>query len=208
MTLSNLAGLTLLIAAIWLGHSMILLYFEPAMGFHELADYFDLTKVVPALGSVVWKASSTLHVAMGVALLFLQSALRNVGSERLLLAADAGLITAPFFIVVGLSGFVGQLLVELLRTDPVALDASLYGLLAVRTYTLAGAVALFGLMVLLISLRADTVAAWMRGLGIFVGLAAIVFVFFPLPVPLLFLAWSVAFGFWIRKQPPHLRGGE
>lgn len=208
MTLRNLSGIALLIAAIWLGHSVILLFLEPGMGFHELADYFDLARVVPALGSIVWFVSNTLHVAMGVALLFFQSALRQAGNKRHLLAADAGIVTAPLFVVVGMSGFVGQHLVEILRTDRAALDASLYGLLAVRTYIMTGAIALYGLMVVAISLRADNVAVWMRALGTVVGLAGIVFVLIPLPVPVLFLAWSVAFSVWNRKQAPHLPGSD
>ena len=54
-----------LLAIAFLSHSLVLLIFEPAMGFKEFSDFFDLEKIVPALSSKVWYVGNVMHVLFG-----------------------------------------------------------------------------------------------------------------------------------------------
>lgn len=49
----------------FLSHSVVLLVFEPAMGFKQFSDFFDLDKIVPALGSTAWYVGNVMHVLVG-----------------------------------------------------------------------------------------------------------------------------------------------
>ena len=183
---------TIVLAAAWLGHTVILFFIEPGMGFRSPADYFDLSKVVPALDSLAWLSSNVLHVVTGFALLQFQLELRSARPEERQLAADIGLVAAPLFVIVGVCGFVGASLGELLRGDASALSTSLYALLVTRTCLLFGAITLLGMMILTFSARRDNAAGWLRLLGLAVGAACILFVVLPAPIPLLLLIWSLA----------------
>jgi hypothetical protein len=55
---------------------------------------------------------------------------------------------------------------------------------------LYAAVALFGGMVLAMSAQSDSVPRWMRILGVPVGMAALLFVVIPTPLPLILFVWS------------------
>ena len=98
-----------------------------------------------------------------------------------------------------MSGFVGEQLLTLL-SDPVERDAAILGLmLGSRTMVLYSAIALFGGMVLAISAQKDFVPRWMRILGVPVGIATLLFVLVPTPIPLILFFWSAAF-LYCRKQ--------
>ena len=184
-----------MLVPIFLGHSVILLFLEPAMGFKNMADFFDLAKVVPALGSAAWFVSNMLHIALGTTLLLFQSELRQPDATRRDFAADCCLAAAPLFVVVGMSGFVGEALLNIMQANSAGRDAALYGLLAVRTMVLIAGVALLGLMILSVSLRKNMAKSWLRLLGLPIGLAALLFVLVPTPAPVLLFVWFLAFNF-------------
>jgi hypothetical protein len=193
-----LVGSALLTIA-FLSHSVVLLVFEPAMGFKEFADFFDLEKIVPALGSTAWYVGNVMHLLVGFGLLFLASGVRTAGLPRSVLTAAFGFAAAPLFVIVGMSGFVGDQLVTLL-TDIGERDAALLGLVVgSRTMVLYAAVALFGAMVLAISAQTDFVPHWLRILGLPVGIAALLFVIVPTPVPLILFIWSAGLLFCKRR---------
>ena len=62
-----------LLTLAFLSHSVVLLVFEPEMGFREFSDFFDLEKIVPALGSMAWFVGNVMHVLIGFGLLLLAS---------------------------------------------------------------------------------------------------------------------------------------
>ena len=189
-----------LLTIIFIGHSLVLAALEPAMGFRNVADFFDLDKVMPALESAAWFASNTLHVATGATLLFFQSGIRSLPGQFSTAAANFCFAAAPLFVITGMAGFVGDQLLWILESNPAGRDASLYGLLAARMMVLAAAVALFGMMILAISLDRNLVATWLRVPGVPIGLAAVLFLLVPTPVPLLFLVWLIAFSFGRRDS--------
>ena len=187
-----LAGSALLAIAFFC-HSIVLLVLEPAMGFREFSDFFDLEKIVPALSSMAWNVSNLMHVLVGFALLLLASGIRSNDATQPLLATAFSLTAAPLFVVIGMSGFVGDQLVGLLDNS-VERDAALLGLVVgARTTVLYAAVALFGGLVLTISARNDLTPRWLRFLGIPVGIAGLGFAFLPTPIPLLLFIWAAAF---------------
>jgi len=186
-----IAGLALLTMA-FLGHSIVLIVFEPAMGFREFSDFFDLEKIVPALGSTAWYVSNVMHVLVGLGLLLFATGVQSSGIPRPFLIVAFGIAAAPLFVMLGMSGFVGDQLVALL-TDIGERDAALLGLIVgARTMVLYAGVALFGGMVLVISVQAGFVPRWLRVLGVPVGTAALAFVVIPTPIPLIFFIWSAA----------------
>jgi hypothetical protein len=189
-----------------LSHSVVLLVFEPAMGFREFSDFFDLEKIIPALDSTAWYVGNVMHVLIGFGLLLVASGIQTASIPRPVLTAAFGFAAAPLFVVVGMSGFVGDQLATLL-TDNGQRDAALLGLVVgSRTMVLYAAVALFGGMVLAISAQADFVPRWLRILGVPVGIAALLFVIAPTPVPLILFVWSAGFLFsmGLTSQKPSL----
>ena len=188
-----------LISFAFMIHSLVLIVFEPAMGFKEFSDFFDLDKIMPALGSTAWKIGNTMHVLLGFGLILLASGIRTAPIPKPVLTAAFGFAAAPLFVLVGMSGFVGEQLLTLL-SDPVERDAAILGLMVgSRTTVLYAAVALFGAMVLTISAQKDFVPPWMRILGLPVGVATLLFVLVPTPIPLLLFLWSAAF-LYCRKR--------
>ena len=183
-----LVGSALLTIAM-LSHSVVLLVFEPTMGFREFSDFFDLEKIIPALGSTAWYVGNVMHVLIGFGLMLVASGIQTAGIPRPALTAACGFAAAPLFVVVGMSGFVGDQLVTHL-TDSGQRDAALLGLVGSRTMVLYAAVALFGGMVLAISAQSDCVPRWLRLLGVPVGMAALLFVIVPTPLPLILFVWS------------------
>jgi hypothetical protein len=176
-------------------HSVVLLVLEPAMGFTEFSDFFDLDKIIPALGSAGWMIGNFMHVLAGMGLLFLASGVRSAGISRSSVTAGFGLAAAPLFVIVGMSGFVGRQLLGLL-TDPGERDAALLGMiLGSRTMVLYAAIALMGGMMLLLSAQIGLIPRWFRIYGIFAGAAALAFPFIPTPIPLIFLVWFAGFVF-------------
>jgi hypothetical protein len=189
-----------LLAIAFLSHSIVLLVFEPAMGFREFSDFFDLAKIVPALSSTAWYVGNFMHVLVGFGLLLLAAGIHSAGIPRSVLTAAFGFAAAPLFVVIGMSGFVGDQLVGLL-TDTAERDAALLGLLVgVRTMVLYAAVAVFGGMVLAISGQSDFVPRWLRLLGLPVGIAALIFVVVPTPMPLILFIWSAALLFCLWRK--------
>lgn len=187
-----------LITIAFLSHSVVLLVFEPAMGFKEFSDFFDLAKIVPALGSTAWSVGNVMHVLIGFGLLLLASGIRTASIPRPVLTAAFGFAAAPLFVIVGMSGFVGDQVVTIL-TDSGERDAALLGLLVgSRTMVLYAAVALFGGMVLAISAQPDFVPRWLRILGVPVGIAALLLVIVPTPLPLILFVWSAGLLFCMR----------
>ena len=163
------------------------------MGFREFSDFFDLEKIVPALSSMAWHVSNLMHVLVGFALLLLASGIRSKDATQPLLATAFGLAAAPLFVVIGMSGFVGDQLVGLLDNN-VQRDAALLGLVVgARTTLLYAAVALFGGLILTISARSDLAPRWLRFLGLPVGIAGLGFAFLPTPIPLILLIWAAAY---------------
>ena len=190
-----------ILAIALLVHSLVLLVFEPAMGFREFSDFFNLEKIVPALSSPAWFVSNFMHVLLGFGLLVFASGIQAARIARPAIAAACGFAAAPLFVIVGMSGFVGDQLVTIL-TDDVERDAALLGLvIGSRTMVLYAAAALFGGMVLAVSAQTDFVPRWLRILGVPVGIAALMFVFVPTPIPLLLFIWSAAMLFCMRKNP-------
>ena len=180
-------------------HSIVLLVFEPTLGFREFSDFFDLEKIVPALGSKAWYVGNVMHVLVGFGLLLFASGLRVANIKKPVLTASFGFAAAPLFVMVGMSGFVGDQLVTLLA-DSGERDATLLGLMVgSRTMVLYAAAALFGGMVFAISAQANFVPLWLRILGIPVGIAALLFVLIPAPMPLILFVWSAAMLF-CKKQ--------
>ena len=191
---------TALISFAFLVHSVVLLVFEPAMGFKEFSDFFDLDKIVPALGSTAWYIGNTMHVLLGFGLLMLASGIRISKISKPVLTAAFGFAAAPLFVIVGMSGFVGDQLVTLL-SDPLQRDAAILGLIVgSRTMVLCAAVALFGGMVLAVSAQKDFVPSWMRILGVPVAMATLLFVLVPTPIPLILLLWSAAFLYCLKRD--------
>lgn len=182
----------ILLTVVALTQSVILLAIEPGMGFRGVADYFDLEKVVPASSSTAWNLSNLSHLVQGGALLILCTAYRSSSNASKTTIAMLALVAAPLSMVVGLSGFVLEFLVHLLP-DGAARDASLYGLLATRTTLLVTVVAILGLLFLTFSLSRELVASWLRLLGLPIGVAAILFVFYPTPMPLLLFVWWLSY---------------
>lgn len=193
------AGSALLTTA-FLSHSIVLLVFEPAMGFREFSDFFDLEKIVPALSSTAWYVGNFMHVLVGFGLLLLASGIHSASIPRPVLTAAFGFAAAPLFVVIGMSGVVGDQLVGLL-TDNAERDAALLGLLVgSRTMVLYAAAALFGGMVLAISAQSDFMPLWLRILGLPVGIAACIFAIVPTPVPLILFIWSAALLFCLWRR--------
>lgn len=191
------------LAIAFLSHSVVLIGFEPDMGFREFADFFDLDKVVPALSSTAWYTSDFMHVLVGFGLLFLASGIHQASIPNPVLTAAFGFAAAPLFVFIGMSGFVGDQLVDLLH-DSGQRDAALLGLLiGVRTTVLYSAVALFGGLVLAISGQSGFVPGWLRILGLPVGIAALLFAVFPTPIPLILLVWSSGLLFCMRGAARH-----
>ena len=140
-----------LLASALLVHSVVLLVFEPAMGFKEFSDFFDLEKIVPALSSTAWYVGNVMHIVVGIGLLFAASGIHTAEISKPVLTAAFGFSAAPLFVVIGMSGFVGDQLVSLL-SDGDERDAALLGaVVGSRTMVLYAAVALFGGMILAIS---------------------------------------------------------
>jgi len=170
------------------------------MGFREFSDFFDLEKIVPALSSLAWRVGNVMHVVVGFGLLLLASGVRMASIPRPVLTASFGFAAAPLFVIVGMSGFVGDQLVTLLTVGGER-DAALLGLIVgSRTMVLYAAAALFGGMVLAISAQTDFVPPWMRILGVPVGIAALLFVFVPTPMPLILFVWSAALLFCMSQD--------
>ena len=189
-----------LLAIAFLAHSVVMIVFEPAMGFREFSDFFDLEKVVLALGSQAWFVANIMHVLIGFGLLLLSSGIQKASISRPALTAAFGFAAAPLFVVVGMSGFVGDQLLTLMA-DQQESDAALLGLLmGARTTVLYAAAALFGAMVLALSAPSGILPRWMRILGIPAGSAALLFVLVPTPIPLILLIWSAALLFCMRKD--------
>ena len=181
------------IASAMLISSIVLLFLEPAMGFKSFADFFDLQKVIPALSSWAWRIGNVAHLINGFGLLFLSAGVRSLSLQQSVTISSFGLAAAPLFVVIGMSGFVGDQLVHLLA-DESERDAALLGLIiGARTAVLYAAVALFGAMVLAISADTEFAPRWLRILGIPIGAAGLLFVFLPSPMPVVLLIWSVAF---------------
>ena len=125
---SNMSIGTTALCATFLAHSVVLLLFEPAMGFREFADFFDLDKVLPALGSTAWKVGNIAHVLTGFGLLFLASGTATLDVRRAGVTSAFGYAAAPLFVIVGMSGIVGDQLVGLL-SDPLERDAAVLGMI-------------------------------------------------------------------------------
>ena len=53
-----------LLTIAFLSHSVVLLVFEPGMGFREFSDFFNLEKIVPALSSTAWYVELSAAQAM------------------------------------------------------------------------------------------------------------------------------------------------
>ncbi len=182
-----------LITSSMLISSVVLLVLEPNMGFTSFADFYDLQKVVPALSSWEWRIGNVAHLLDGFGLLFLSSGIRTMKLQRSAIISSIGLAAAPLFIVIGMSGFVGDQLISLLA-DESERNAALLGLImGSRTMVLYAAVSLFGAMVLAFSAENQFGPRWLRILGVPVGLCGLLFVFFPTPVPAILLIWSAAF---------------
>lgn len=182
----------MLLAVAFFGHSIVLLVLEPAMGFREFGDFFDLGKIVPALSSAAWRLGNVLHLLVGFGLLFFGSGLRSADAPAPKMAAACAFAAAPLFMTVGMTGIVGDQLVDLLA-DAAERDAALLGLLlGARTALLYAAVALLGGMLIALSLEASWLPRWLRIAGAAVGVAALSFAALPMPVPLFLLAWSAA----------------
>ena len=190
---NSILAASALLATAFLSHSIVLLMFEPAMGFREFSDFFDLEKIVPALSSTAWFVGNLMHVVVGFALLLLASGIRSKDATQPLLATAFGLTAAPLFVVIGMSGFVADQLTGLLP-NIADRDAALLGLVVgARTTILYAAVALFGGLVLTISARNDLAPRWLRFLGLPVGVAGLGFAFLPTPIPLMLFIWAAAF---------------
>ena len=189
-----------LLTIAFLGSSIVLLVFEPAMGFREFSDFFDLEKIVPALDSKTWCVGNILHMLIGIGLMFLASGIHTAKISNPVLTAAFGFAAAPLFFIVGMSGFVGdQILTHLNKIEE--RDAALLGLLVgSRTMVLYAAAALFGSMVLSISAQTAFAPLWLRILGVPVGIAAFLFVLVPTPIPLILFVWSAALLFCMRKD--------
>ena len=174
-------------------HSVILLILEPAMGFQEFADFFDLEKIIPALNSGAWLVGNLMHVLTGFGLLFLAAGVASLDIQRPGASAAFGFAAAPLFVIIGMSGFVGQQLVGLLA-DTAQRDAALLGMIiGSRTMILYAAIALFGGMILMLSAQPRRLPLWLRLYGVIAGVAALVFALFPTPIPLILFLWCVAF---------------
>ena len=189
-----------LLAVAFLCHTVVLLVFEPAMGFAKFSDFFDLEKIVPALSSTAWYVGNVMHVLVGFGLLLFASGVRTADISKPVLTAAFGFSAAPLFAMVGMSGFVGDQIVTILA-DSGQSDAALLGLVVgARTMVLYAAAAMFGGMVLSISAQPSFAPRWLRIVGIPVGLAALLFVLVPTPLPLILLVWSAGFFFSIRRD--------
>lgn len=188
-----------LLAFAFLCHSIVLLVVEPAMGFREFSDFFDLEKVIPALSSRAWYVGNIMHVAIGFGLLLLASGIHSASIPRAVLTASFGFAAAPLFVVIGMSGFVGDQLVGLL-VDNAERDAALLGLIGARTMMLYAAVAVFGGMILAISAPSDFMPRWLRLLGLPAGIAALIFAIVPTPIPLILFIWSAALLFCLWRE--------
>lgn len=189
-----------LLASAFLIHSVVLVVFEPAMGFKEFSDFFDLEKIVPALSSTAWYVGNVMHILVGLGLLFVASGLQTAEISRPVLTAAFGFAAAPLFVVIGMSGFLGDQLVRI-YTDNAERDAALLGLIVgARTMVLYAAAALFGGMVLAISAQKNFVPRWLRILGVPVGIAAVLFVLVPTPIPLILFVWSAGLLFCMRSS--------
>ena len=183
---------SLLLTAALLCHSVILLVFEPALGFREFSDFFDLRKIIPALGSTAWTVGSAMHILVGFGLLFVSVGVRGANVDRGNLIQAFGLMAAPLFVIVGMSGFVGEQLLFLL-TDQVEKDAAILGLMVgTRTAVLYSAATFFGGMILAISASTDFAAKWLRILGVPIGVSAMLFAYIPIPMPVILFIWSFA----------------
>ena len=197
-TWSELIVGSALLTIAFLTSSVVLLVFEPAMGFREFSDFFDLEKIVPALGSTAWYVGNVMHLLIGFGLLLLASGIQMASISRPVLTAALGFAAAPLFVIVGMSGFVGDQLLTLL-TDSGERDAALLGLLVgSRTMVLYAAIALFGGMVLAISAQSVFVPRWLRILGLPAGIAALLFAIIPTPIPLILFVWSAGMFFCMR----------
>ena len=184
---------SLLLSIAFLVHSFVLLVLEPAMGFREFADFFDLEKVLPALGSTAWSIGNLMHLLAGFGLLFLAAGIQSANIQRSAVTAAFGFAAAPLFVVIGMSGFVGNQLVGVL-TETAQRDAALLGMImGSRTMILYAAMALFGGMIILLSFQSGLINRWLRIYGVLAGVAALIFAFFPTPIPLIFFLWCVAF---------------
>ncbi len=182
---------SLLLTAALLCHSVVLLVFEPAMGFREFSDFFELQKILPALGSVAWSVGSSMHILVGIGLVLIAAGVRNSNADRHILIGSFALVAAPLFVIVGMSGFVGEQLLFLL-TDNSEKEATILALMVgTRTTILYSAATMFGGMVLATSASTDFVPMWLRILGVPIGISALLFAFVPLPMPLILFVWSL-----------------
>lgn len=190
-----------LLAIAFLSHSIVMLVFEPAMGFKEFSDFFDLEKTVPALSSKAWYVGNFMHLLIGFGLLLLASGIHSASIPRPVLTAAFGFAAAPLFFVLGMSGVVMDLLVDILADNPER-DAVLLGLVGARSMVVYAVLIVFGGMVLAISAQSDLVPRWLRILGVPVGIAALLFPIVPTPVPVLLFIWSSGLLFAMRHDAP------
>lgn len=180
-----------IIALSFLVHSFVLVVLEPAMGFHHFSDYTDLRKVMPALGSVAWAVSNVDHLVLGLGLALFTAGTRFEESAALRVARVFGVAASCLFVVVGMSGIVGNKLTNLM--DAGSAETAILGLIGFRMTLLYAAVACFGALILALSASPRIGRIWIRVLGAAVGLLALLFPWVATPVPLLIFVWSVCY---------------
>lgn len=159
---------------------------EPRMGFTELADFFDPTKVFAAARTAAWIVEDVVYFGCGVALVHL-----GLSSDDRY-ARTSGIVAGVCLFVVGCMGRVIGGLPDLVA-DAGQRNAAVLGILSARLAVLRTTVFAAGVLAWRTSLqsvaRGGVAIAW-RGLGVLMLVGCTVFLFVFVPVPLLITAWA------------------
>ncbi len=165
--------------------SAIFILVEPGMGFAGFADYFDPAKVIDAAPSVAWMLGDLIYLGFGVALFVLAISAAEPARR------SSALIAAALFFFIGCLGRILAVLPSMIA-DKADLEAAVLGLLPVRFAALRVTVFALGVYAWRTTVEPGAGLLW-RGLGLLVLVAAVVFLFRFIPVPLLFMVWALVF---------------